>query len=426
MKLNLNNEDNIFELNCNDQKHSNEYLFGDYFGNSLKIFTSDYASISNIKLDSLTEVVEKRNEIDKTIDFNKMKFCRYSTDNIYDNINEFKMCLYDNSIVINICNEDELTDYYIDDDSKTIIGFKDSELGYIKQYISEDEKKQLINKLRLNGVIINKEVSESRMDIIKKIEEENDVYVLQSTDFGSKAWGYAGPDSDDDFRFIYVKKEKDYFSFNDTKTNIEYPIENGDDILGYEVGKFIKFIYSQSPMAYEIVNTPYKDLESIEFDYLKAFSDKYFQPEVMVRAYERILRNNIERLKTEERKSLKLYLYILRMFGIVNYIRSYKKFPTCTIKNVFSIEENKMLVDEIYRLINLKNNGEKNINVSDELINKLLTILKYIENNNKEDDIKIDLEKFKKDANQLYYYYIQYSRNREDMESIIEDTPIRK
>ena len=175
-------------------------------------------------------------------------------------------------------------------------------------------------------------------------------------------------------------------------------------------------------MAYEIINTPYKDLDNEEYELLKEFSDKYFQPEKIIRAYENILKNNIEKLRTEDRKSLKLYLYILRMFGIINYIRKTKEFPVCTIKNVFSIEENAMYKEEVERIINSKINGEKNIKVTDELINTLLLLLERVEKNNKEDDVNINIEELREEAKKIYYHFINYSKDREDLEEIIKDT----
>ena len=45
---------------------------------------------------------------------------------------------------------------------------------------------------------------------LKKIEEQENVKIVIAIESGSRAWGFASPDSDYDVRFIYVRKEEDY------------------------------------------------------------------------------------------------------------------------------------------------------------------------------------------------------------------------
>lgn len=52
-----------------------------------------------------------------------------------------------------------------------------------------------------------------RNNIINKlseIEQEENVYIIMAVESGSRAWGFASPDSDYDVRFIYVRTEDDY------------------------------------------------------------------------------------------------------------------------------------------------------------------------------------------------------------------------
>ena len=47
---------------------------------------------------------------------------------------------------------------------------------------------------------------------LKKIEEENNVQILLAIESGSRAWGFASPDSDYDVRFIFYRPLKNYIS----------------------------------------------------------------------------------------------------------------------------------------------------------------------------------------------------------------------
>ena len=46
------------------------------------------------------------------------------------------------------------------------------------------------------------------LEELRKIEEQENVKIIMAIESGSRAWGFASPDSDYDVRFIYVRKEK--------------------------------------------------------------------------------------------------------------------------------------------------------------------------------------------------------------------------
>ena len=45
---------------------------------------------------------------------------------------------------------------------------------------------------------------------IKEIEKIENVKILHCIESGSRAWGFASPDSDYDVRFIYIRPIEDY------------------------------------------------------------------------------------------------------------------------------------------------------------------------------------------------------------------------
>ena len=58
----------------------------------------------------------------------------------------------------------------------------------------------------MNNIILQK---------LKEIEQTHQVTILYACESGSRAWGFASPDSDYDVRFIYVHAKDFYLSIDE-------------------------------------------------------------------------------------------------------------------------------------------------------------------------------------------------------------------
>ena len=77
-----------------------------------------------------------------------------------------------------------------------------------------------------------------RETILKKlneIEKKESVRILLAVESGSRAWGFASPDSDYDVRFIYVRPKAEYLRLEKVRDVIELPIEGELDINGWDL-----------------------------------------------------------------------------------------------------------------------------------------------------------------------------------------------
>ena len=54
-------------------------------------------------------------------------------------------------------------------------------------------------------------IEELILSKIREIEEKENIKVLHAIESGSRAWGFASPDSDYDVRFIYVRNKNFLF-----------------------------------------------------------------------------------------------------------------------------------------------------------------------------------------------------------------------
>jgi len=67
---------------------------------------------------------------------------------------------------------------------------------------------------------------------LDEIEQTENVRVILAAESGSRAWGFASPDSDYDVRFIYVRRTEDYLRLEPLRDVIEWQLDDVFDISG--------------------------------------------------------------------------------------------------------------------------------------------------------------------------------------------------
>ena len=91
---------------------------------------------------------------------------------------------------------------------------------------------------------------------LRLIEAENNVTILYACESGSRAWGFASPDSDYDVRFIYARHKNDYLSIASRKDVIEDPVSEVLDISGWDVRKALQLFLKSNAPLYEWLQSP--------------------------------------------------------------------------------------------------------------------------------------------------------------------------
>ncbi len=65
---------------------------------------------------------------------------------------------------------------------------------------------------------------------LARVEAEHNVRILFAVESGSRAWGFASPNSDYDVRFVYAHNPEWYLSVFPQRDVIEYPIVDDIDV----------------------------------------------------------------------------------------------------------------------------------------------------------------------------------------------------
>lgn len=70
---------------------------------------------------------------------------------------------------------------------------------------------------------------------LDELERDHNVRILYACESGSRAWGFASPDSDYDVRFIYRRTVRDYLGLSLPRDVIELPICDDLDFAGWDL-----------------------------------------------------------------------------------------------------------------------------------------------------------------------------------------------
>lgn len=93
-------------------------------------------------------------------------------------------------------------------------------------------------------------------DLLQKIEQQHKVRIVYACESGSRAWGFASPDSDYDIRFLFIKPEADYVSVHDGIESIDLPLLGLLDAGGWDVRKAAKLLGKSNGALVEWLHSP--------------------------------------------------------------------------------------------------------------------------------------------------------------------------
>ena len=165
-----------------------------------------------------------------------------------------------------------------------------------------------------------------REEVIRRldaVEGEEDVRVLYACESGSRAWGFASPDSDYDVRFIYVHRPDWYLSIADRRDVIERPIVDEYDLSGWELRKTLRLFRKSNPPLIEWLGSPvvYRE-RTATAKRLRELSARHHSPRSCAYHYLNMARRNHAAYLQGDRIRWKKYLYVLRPLLAVRWIES--------------------------------------------------------------------------------------------------------
>lgn len=194
---------------------------------------------------------------------------------------------------------------------------------------------------------MNKEIINS----LKAVELEHKCTVLFACESGSRAWGFASPDSDYDVRFIYVNSLDWYLKIEDTEDSINKMLPNDLDLCGWDLQKTLRLFYKCNLCLNEWLNSPIIYLKNDGFyQRLKMLIPDYFNPQKAIHHYLGTA-NKIADLHLQNNLvNIKKIFYVLRPIFACFWVLNKKTMPP-TIFRELIIEE--YLPERIIDFVNL-------------------------------------------------------------------------
>ena len=207
---------------------------------------------------------------------------------------------------------------------------------------------------------------------LKQIELEKGVEILYAVESGSRAWGFASPDSDYDIRFIYKHDLDYYLSLWEQTDVIEFMTEDDLDGSGWDLRKTVKLLAKSNAPLLEWIYSPVVYYENEAFmNQMRALAKECFSPVACLHHYLGTTKNFMDVCEQEEVK-LKSYFYALRTALAGKWIIEYNTFPPVAFMELLPIAPPN-IQEKIKELMQIKaNQDEKYLHPKELLITDFL------------------------------------------------------
>lgn len=237
-------------------------------------------------------------------------------------------------------------------------------------------------------------------DILKEINEKLDeieakekVKILHAVESGSRAWGFASPDSDYDVRFVYVRERDDYLCLNEPRDVIEWQLDEVLDINGWDLKKALKQFAKGNATLFEWSGSPIVYRTTPEWGIITEVSKKYFSEKSAVYHYYGTANSTYHDYLTGEKVRYKKYFYALRPLLAAMYIEENHVAPPVLFDDLLKLdipEKLRLAIDELLEIKKRTTEKEENpqLPVIQEFIETEVSRQKEIANNLADDHNK--------------------------------------
>lgn len=209
---------------------------------------------------------------------------------------------------------------------------------------------------------------------LRRIEESENIKILLAVESGSRAWGFASPDSDYDVRFVYIRRPEDYLRLDVVRDVIELPIDDVLDINGWDLQKTLRLLHKSNPTLFEWFSSPIVYQKTEFADKFRELMMHYFSSKKTLYHYISMAEGNYREYLQGEIVRVKKYFYVLRPVLACRWILDRGTPPPMLFSELLKAELPVELIDVVNQLLELKMNSPEV-----KLINRISEINEYLD-----------------------------------------------
>lgn len=185
--------------------------------------------------------------------------------------------------------------------------------------------------------------SDIRADILQRLqraEDEHQVRILFAIESGSRAWGFASPNSDYDVRFVYAHPRDWYLAVDleERRDVIEYPIVDDIDLNGWDVRKALRLLRKSNPALIEWLHSPITYREHGNFrQQAQTLLPEIYTSEKGLFHYRSMAGKNYRGYLKQDEVPLKKYFYVLRPLLAARWIAAGRGVPPIEFERLLAM-----------------------------------------------------------------------------------------
>lgn len=174
---------------------------------------------------------------------------------------------------------------------------------------------------------------------LQQVAAEEGVRILYAAESGSRAWGFASPDSDYDVRFIYAHPRDWYTSLNEKRDVIERPLDAKlVDLAGWDVRKALRLLLKSNPALYEWLASPIVYATDTVFQHAaKALFEAHANAGNLAHHYHSIARGQWKaEIDGSNAVKLKKYFYVVRPLLSLQWVTAHRAVPPMNLDELLA------------------------------------------------------------------------------------------
>ncbi|MBQ8836183.1 MAG: nucleotidyltransferase domain-containing protein [Clostridia bacterium] len=189
---------------------------------------------------------------------------------------------------------------------------------------------------------------------LDEIERKENIKILHCVESGSRAWGFASPDSDYDVRFIYVRPKEFYLRLDKTRDVIEWQLDDTLDINGWDIKKALILLHKSNPTLFEWDSSPIVYRTTYEWAKISAVIKQYFVSKSGLYHYLNTAKSNYREYLKGEMVKYKKYFYVLRPLLACKWILAEGTPPPMLFSKLMDRCLDESMKEEVEKLLYIK------------------------------------------------------------------------